>query len=535
MENPLSEAHEEIKHLEHVAASRLKVILTVSILIVTMLTTLAGVMAAIWSAKESESQRARQQATADSLKSSLEATAQQAAVDQTIDDVTEAAWRSAFLNVDSLEVTDSTLVTALQTQAKAATQVQNTISASLPKGANGSSYVAGLRKPALVSAEEAKAEAQASVGWLGKNNSALAVVSMLALSLFLLGLALTISSRAVQVGFTALAIVMTVIAGARLAQIAAKSIVVASDTCIERYGAAVTVANSGKMDDATKTLDAVVGDCGGFADAWTALGQVRFDASSAKARGSSQDAFQTALDVSDAKSADLYNNLGYIETVNKDYADAERNLQTAGKLAPENPVVLASRAELAAAKGDSAGADRFLDEALNIVATHGPYFRDQFFFAALRSDERDFASAGITGSTVSDFFRKGREAEASIGALGSITPGDTHGAHITGLILKMSATKLGQYAKFVTIGFTYSNLAVGDHISLRFYANGVTYDPIASIPDTVVSSNSTLVGSGVEQPDSHFRLGLSNTGQTTMEVYLNGVSQGEVSITIPAG
>ena len=83
-----------------------------------MLTTLAGVMAAIWSAKESESQRARQQATADSLKSSLEATAQQATVDQAIDDVTEAAWRSAFLNVDSLQVTDTTLKTALQTQAK---------------------------------------------------------------------------------------------------------------------------------------------------------------------------------------------------------------------------------------------------------------------------------------------------------------------------------------------------------------------------------------------------------------------------------
>jgi tetratricopeptide (TPR) repeat protein len=533
MENPLSEAHEEIKHLEHVSASRLKVVLTISILIVTMLTTLAGVMAAIWSAKESASQRARQQSTADSLKSSLEATAQQSTSDQAIDDSTEALWRSAFLNVDSLQVTDTSLKTALQTQAKSALTVQKTIAASLPKGANGSSYVAGLRKPALVSAELAKADAQASVGWLGKNNSALAVVTTLALSLFLLGLALTISSRAVQIGFTALAIVMTVIAGARLAQIAAESIVLPSDSCIARYGDAVTAANSGDMTGATKTLDAVVGDCTSFADAWTALGQVRFDASSAKARTGTQQAFQEALDVSDAKSASLYNNIGYIETVNKDYADADRNLTVAGELAPENPVVLASRAELAAARGDSTGAHKFLDEALDIVATHGPYFRDQFFFAALRTDERDFTSAGITGRSISDFFLEGREAEASIGALGSITPGDTHGAHITGLILKTSDTELGRVAKFVTIGFTYSDLAVGDHISLRFYANGVTYDPIASIPDTVVSSNSTLVGSGVEQPDSHFRLGLSNTGETTMEVYLNGVSQGEVSINVP--
>ena len=116
---------------------------------------------------------------------------------------------------------------------------------------------------------------------------------------------------------------------------------------------------------------------------------------------------------------------------------------------------------------------------------------------------------------------------------GSITPGDTHGARITGLILRKSATKLGQIADFVTIGFTYHDLKVGDHISLRFYAKGLTYDLTASLPDAIVQSNSTLVGSGIEPPDSHFRLGLSNKGETTMEVYLNGVSQGEVTLDVP--
>jgi tetratricopeptide (TPR) repeat protein len=531
MENPLSEAHEEIKHLEHISTSKLKTVLAVSILLVTMLTTLAGVLAAVWSAKQSETQRARQEATAESLKSSLEATTQQASVDQTLDDFSEAAWRSAFLNVDSLEVSDNSLTTALQTQANQATKVQNTIEASLPKGASAAGYSAKLRQPSTVSAEEAKADAQRSVGWLAKNNGALAVVSMLALSLFLLGLALTMTNRLVQLGFTALALVMTIVAGARLIQVAAAPIVVASTSCIDRYGEAVTAANSGQTNDAKQTLDAVVGDCAQFTDAWTALGQVRFDPSSASARTTSQQAFQRALDVADAKSADLYNNVGYIETVNKDFTDAKANLDTALDMAPENPVVLASEAELAAARGDSTGADEYLDDALKIVAQHGPYFRDEFFFAALRSDERDFAAAGLNGAEVSQFFLRGREAEASIGALGTIHPGDTHGARITGLILKKSATKLGEIADFVTIGFTYHDLRVGDHISVRFYSNGVTYDPIASIPNQVVASNSTLVGSGIEQPDSHFRLGLTNKGETTMEVYLNGVSQGEVSIT----
>jgi hypothetical protein len=276
----------------------------------------------------------------------------------------------------------------------------------------------------------------------------------------------------------------------------------------------------------------VVSDCSHFADAWTALGQVRYDAASTHARTTALHAFQQALVLADAKSADLYNDVGYLETIDRDFDDAARDLATAGRLAPENPIVLTSRAELAVARGDSAEADRLLDAAIKIVATHGPYFRDQFYFAALRSDDRDFAQAGITGHAVDEFFLKGREAEASIASLGTLTPGDTHGASISGLVLKKSDTKLGQVADFVTIGFTYQNLEVGDHISVRFYANGVSYDPIASIPDTVVSSNSTLVGSGVEEPDSHFRLGLNNRAETTMEIYLNGVQQGEVSITV---
>ena len=263
---------------------------------------------------------------------------------------------------------------------------------------------------------------------------------------------------------------------------------------------------------------------------------MRFDASSAKARTGTQQAFQKALDVSDAKSADLYNNIGYIETVNKDYADADRNLHDARAswrprtrsswpAAPNSPPRGATRpAPTSSSTRPSTSSPR--TARTSATSSSSPH---------CAATSATSPAPGSPVSAVSDFFLKGREAEASIGALGSITPGDTHGAHITGLILKTSDTKLGEIAKFVTIGFTYSNLAVGDHISLRFYANGVTYDPIASIPDTVVASNSTLVGSGVEQPDSHFRLGLSNTGETTMEVYLNGVSQGEVSINIPPG
>ena len=69
-------------------------------------------------------------------------------------------------------------------------------------------------------------------------------------------------------------------------------------------------------------------------------------------------------------------------------------------------------------------------------------------------------------------------------------------------------------------------------LSLRFYGySDTTFDSTASLTETV-QQGSSLVGSGVENPDTDFRLGLTYQGATTMEVYLNGVSQGEVSLTI---
>ena len=55
-------------------------------------------------------------------------------------------------------------------------------------------------------------------------------------------------------------------------------------------------------------------------------------------------------------------------------------------------------------------------------------------------------------------------------------------------------------------------------MSVRFYSGGETYDRTASIPDQIITANNTLVGSGVESPDSNFRLGLTNKGENTMEI-----------------
>ena len=114
-------------------------------------------------------------------------------------------------------------------------------------------------------------------------------------------------------------------------------------------------------------------------------------------------------------------------------------------------------------------------------------------------------------------------------------PLDTHGAVIDNLVFRKSDSVLGRTAGFVTIGFSYRGLEVGDVLSLRFYGyNDTFYDPTASLTVTV-SAGSSLVGDGTEQPDSDYRLKLSYKYETTMEVYLNGVLAGRARLHTLSG
>lgn len=539
MENPLHEAHEQIEHLEEAPRSRLTIVITVAILIVTIMTTLAGALAAQWSAHQSETQRERQQAATASLQEGLTANAQQQTTDAAVDDATEAYWRKTFLHVYSVEVSDQSIAASLQSQADQAGDVNKQINARLPKNASSQSYVDELNKGALTDSQLAAAFAQQSAGWLEKHNGALAVVSILALALFLLGLALTLGNRPTQVGFTVLAVVMTVIGGVRLLQIQTSTISAPTEQCIRDDGAAVAAVNVANYNSADAQLAKVLDACPDYDGAWRDLGSARFYRGVVQggtvAKSSwlkAEDAYRHAIDVSDAPSAELYNDLGFMQILNHHYTGAQASLDKAHQLEPDSHIIMGSLAELAVARGDETKAFDLLKQAAFALRDDGPYLRDDYFFLSLRYDRGYFAIAGITGAKVDDFFLRGRELEAALDSQQMTSPLDAHGARITGLVFKRSDSVLGRSAKFITIGFSYHDLKVGDVISLRFYAyDDSTYDPTASLT-TTVSTDSSLVGSGVEKPDTDFRLGLTYPGTTTMEVYLNGISQGEVSLTI---
>ncbi len=538
MENPLHEAHEQIEQLEEKPESRLKAIITVAILVVTMLTTTAGVLAAIWSAHQSETQRERQQAATTSLQESVTANAQLRAVDSLRDDIKEDTWRKTFLHVYKLEVSDKTVDAELQRQANSAAAIAKQLSARLPAGATADDYSDKLYEKSLADSQLASAYAQESSGWLEKHNGALAVVSILALSLFLLGLALTLGNRPTQLGFTALAIVMTLVGGARLLQVQLTGITAPTEDCINTAAAANADMVLTHYVDAAAKLNSALSDCPDYGEAWSQLANAYFyygvfsgNPIAKKAWVKAELADKAALDVADVKTGVLYNDLAFMEILNHQYDAAAQNMVQAHKLVPESHYVLGTLAELAIARGDEKTAMHYLDEAALPLKDAGPYFRDQYFFTSLRYDSGYFATAGITGPKVDAFFAKAREYEAMLDVRNMAHPLDTHGAAISNLVFRKSDSVLGRTAGFVTIGFNYRGLEVGDVLSLRFYGYGDTfYDPTASLTETV-SAGSSLVGDGTEQPDSDYRLKLSYKYKTTMEVYLNGVLQGELDYT----
>lgn len=528
MENTFSEAHEEIKHLDHMSAPRLKVGMTVAILVITMLATLAGVLAGIWSSREAEAQTARQQATASALKAELGATTQESEVAQTEDDSIEAGWRSSFLYEESTQVHAADLKRVLLAQQKRTYRISTEIDKRLPSGGVTSAYYARLQEPATHDEQLAKARALEGVGWLEKNNEALAVVSMLALALFLVGLALTINNRRIQLGFTALSIAMLVFSGARLAWIAATPINRPTESCVNRYSSAVTAYTAGRPGAARTELESVTKACPTYSDAWAALAQAAFDPGKSTARAQFASASYRALATADSPSAVLQNNAGTAALLNHDVGTAQRLLAAARAAAPHNPIVLSSCAELAAARDDAGQAQSDLRAAITQVAKHGPYYRDQVFFAAMRDDANSFAQAGWHNRVFDQLFLSAKEAEASLDSVGRATPASTHGAKITNIYLG-PAKKIGGIGGFLTIGFQHWGLRPGDHLAFRFYTqNDSRYEATASEPNIVVHPATTLVGTGLFAPQQT-RIDIGSVGRVTLEVYLNGVYQGQAN------
>jgi tetratricopeptide (TPR) repeat protein len=529
MDNSVEEAQEQIEHLQDLAPSRFKIGVAVGILLVTAAATFAGVYAARSAGNVSDAQRSRQELSASAVSDGLHATALGVAADQQRDDSTEAGWRAALLRIEAGD-SAAGVAGALRAQAAAADSQSSTAGAAVPlPHAPYRTYAAQIEVPTLLVQQSALSYAQQSAQWQAKGTAALSIVSVLALALFLLGLALTISHTLTQKGFVLLALIMLVVSTVRLGVIASGGIVHPTASCINGFAVGSARYAGGDNAGAITTLQRAVASCPSYADAWNALAVAEYSLKTKAGFQFSEHAFAKALALNETKPAVMYNNLGFTQLINGRLGDAAATLASALKLDPTNEYTLASLAEERLLNNDPAAADRYLQRAMHLVAGHGPAFR-LAFFTALRTSQQAFRGLGPHNSLLVSYFTKFREAEASIDSRNSATPGDAHGAKVSNIIVRTEAGSLGT-AGYATLGFAYTGLRTGDHLSLRWYKYDDIYELADSVPDLPVDA--ALAGAGTISPDRYFVP--MPAGSQTLEIYLNGIILGSATFTMPAG
>lgn len=505
MENRLEEVHEHLEHLEHVASRKFKTVITVMVLLVTGAATVAGVLVALWSGHESAAQSARQELAAEAVSADLHANALYAANSDQQDQQTEAGWQAAFLRLYK-DGTDSTTAALLEQQAQVADKQAKqgtTVSTAQLNDAAAKQTIAD---------QESQAKASEASDFAGKGSGALTVISILAVALFLLGLAPTIPVQFTRWLFVGLAVVGLVVSGARLAVVATRSSDIPTSACIDDYAHA-TFATT--YEDQIKELKGVVSRCSSYADAYQQLANAQSGLGTKKGFLDAETNYRKALDLRPAYAAILYNNLATAQLFDGHVAQAQDSLDRAMQLDPKNEVTLASKAEQRAFSGDTAGADRYLDKALALVATHGSYFRQQYF-QSLRLDYQLTQDMGIHTKATDAFYLLVRNAEASLDVYGKPTPGDPHGATISSLIVRKASGKNGA-AGLATLGFSYQGFRAGDHLSVRWYEYGEFFSLTQSQVDGKISSD----GGGTLSPDTSYIVPTPE-GSWTVEVYLNG-------------
>jgi tetratricopeptide (TPR) repeat protein len=518
MENRLEEVHEHLEHLEHVASRKFKTVITVMVLLVTGAATVAGVLVALWSGHESSAQSARQELAAEAVSADLHANALFAANSEQQDQQTEVGWEAAFLRLHKEDV-DSATATLIERQAQVADQQRK----------QGSSITTAQLNDAsakqMIAEQESHAKASEAAEFASKESGALTVISILAVSLFLLGLAPTIPVQLSRWLFVALATVGLLVSGVRLAVVASGSSEVPTSSCIEDYAHSQFAST---YDDEIKELKGVVSACPSFADAYEQLADAQSGLGTKQGFLDAEANYRKALDLRPAYAAILYNNLATAQLFDGHAAAAQDSLDHAIALDPHNEVTLASQAEQRAFSGDSAGANRYLDRALALVATHGSYFRGQYF-ASLRTDYELTQSMGIHTATTDAFYRRVKNAEASLDVYGKPTPGDAHGATVSSITVRKAKGKLGDDG-CATFGYQFQGFHAGDHVSVRWYQYGTTFSLAQSEIDGTIDGS----GDGGLDPDSGYVVP-TTPGSWTVEVYLNGNLLKSATFDMPKG
>jgi len=532
MENRFEGAEERIETLEEMAPSRLRLVATLIVILVTAATVVATVLSAMASSNAAIADRNRQEFEAHATTDGLIAAQESTAGSQQRDDTTEAAWRNLLLTQVASEATDPTVSRQLLAQAKIVA-IQRGVLARAEPAPSDAAFTLYLEKVAVAATTDeqtAQAYAAQNSGWSGREAGDLATISMLAVALFLLGLALTLTSRRSATGFVTLALVLLMVGAGRLVLLEASPVRAPSASAIASYVQGTEQAykiSYGNLSYAAYMAEAARARASftraltispGYAVAWEALGNLTVTLATTP-RQYAPAVTQLRNAIADGHPfPTLYNDVGYAQILSKNIPGAMATLRQALALDPTNVITLASLAEARVSAGDLRGAASYLDRALHQVARYGPNYQ-LTYFENFRSNE-SFLRTVSPAAVVDKFWTMVKNAEVRLSLYGSTTPGTAHGAKVSNIAVRPLGGVAGHHGGS-SVTFDYTGLRAGDVVAARWYEYGDTYEPAAS---TVLSVPSNLAaGDGALAVTAGVDPLLVPSKQQTLEIYVDGV------------
>lgn len=512
------ELHELVEHVEHAAHERhatIRSVVTVLILVVTVLTALTGLLAALASRHNDDAQRER----------AIHTVAAQQADEQAYQDFGQ------YLDLEAASTAD---YRRYAVEHRLAQSASGSTAASLSAEADAWNQQNGvfqnkfnaidLNKSDAASAmpeQEAFSDARAADAWVSKEDADIGVAGLFAVCLFLLGLALSVPGRGVKWGFVAIAGTLALVGVARGMVVNLSPVHRVPHKALVAYEAGTLAGYQQDYKLAATDFRRAVDADSGYGEGWLALAQAQSaDETDHGLLQAAAASYEKALQHGE-KGYLVHNNLGYVYLLLGDDKRAAAEIDTAVALAPREPYILMSEAEVGLATGDIAAADHWRDKAVAVLAGFDSGFRDQFFAQLRNQDRRALEAAKVPTARLDTFFGTLRNIEASLDAFGSPVPRTVDGASLTNL----AATYQPDRGRF-EVTFDQNGIHTGDITSLRVYSTAdESYSPYSSTPRIDVAT---------EPGDFTFTAHTPiDQGEWRIELYLNGNFQTSITVKSP--
>ena len=324
---------------------------------------------------------------------------------------------------------------------------------------------ARLDAEATVTAQHAVEAGTVSIAWSDRKGTDVAVLGLLAVSLFLLGSAHR-GHGVVGNGLIGVASVL-VLFGVVLAVHAAWTPIPHYDSAIPSYATGIERLDEGDYAGAAAAFENAAKVNPKYLGAWEMAGLARlFSYSQVGLEGAVRD-YGQAIALKD-RTAVTFNNLAYAENLLGRYTAALGHIESAHELRPNDELVLLGRALTLFAVGEPERARQDEAVALSRMTRYSAGYREAFF-DNLRDGAAHLHAAHPAPQHLDEYIQTIREAEASLDAIGTWKPRPTSA--------RISDLKITRTQDRAVVSFDVGEMPNGATLSSRWYDAGGKFEP----------------------------------------------------------